>query len=114
MSKNLRVNLRNLKNGISNFIWYAPVIWRDYDWDWGYLVELLGRKLESMETQYRGRDKRRIKECRILCQRLLSGTVPRSQLYFQGLYKLHVVNADQWDMDRLTHLLRRHLLGWWW
>ena len=45
-----------LKRSIKSVIWFLPVIWRDRDWQYNFIYELLARKLEKVE-HYRQNDK---------------------------------------------------------
>ena len=44
---------RNLKYGFKNLIIWFPVIWRDQQWDYYYLFEILEKKLKLMEKDFR-------------------------------------------------------------
>ena len=39
----------SVKAGIKNLIKWFPVIWRDRDFDWMYLIEIIDHKLKYME-----------------------------------------------------------------
>lgn len=41
-----------LRIGLRNVIYYFPVIWKDRDWDWCFMMNLQKRKLESMIKYY--------------------------------------------------------------
>ena len=47
---------RSFKEGISNLIYWFPVIWRDRNYDHYYLSEILRHKLKSMVKFYDGPD----------------------------------------------------------
>ncbi len=38
----------NLKQGIKNLIKWFPIIWRDSDWDYAYLLTIIAFKMENM------------------------------------------------------------------
>lgn len=44
--------MRQIIRGIRNLITYAPLIWRDRDWDHSYLLEMLIFKLRHMEAAF--------------------------------------------------------------
>jgi len=39
---------RNIKNGVRNLIIWGPTIWRDRDWDYGFLLDMMSKKMEHM------------------------------------------------------------------
>ena len=40
--------LHNLKRGLRNCIYWLPIIWRDYHWDYFSLLEILKHKLDAI------------------------------------------------------------------
>jgi hypothetical protein len=40
--------LRQIRKGISNLIYYFPIIWEDRDWDYCYIYVMIEAKLERM------------------------------------------------------------------
>ena len=44
--------MRSVIRGLRNLIAYAPLIWRDRDWDHSFLLEMLIFKLRRMETAF--------------------------------------------------------------
>jgi len=77
---------------IRHLISWLPVIWRDQDWDWEYLVIILNRKLSNMEAFF-GSDMvhlmnsdsthERVKYARILTDRILADE------YFTMAFEAH-------------------------
>lgn len=51
--KTMRSKIRNLKKGVSNLFRWLPIIWKDRDWDYEYLYEIIHKKLEHMDKYYR-------------------------------------------------------------
>ena len=45
-------NFYDLKNGIRNLIRWLPVIWKDRDWDYAYIEDLMLAKLDHMIKYY--------------------------------------------------------------
>jgi hypothetical protein len=67
-----------LREGISNIIYWFPIIWKDRNWDHGYIYTMLQHKLKA-QAQYIGRrdwhtraqqDARRMTICVNLIQKL--------------------------------------------
>lgn len=50
---NLKSLYWNLEYGIKNLIRWFPIVWNDRDWDEGYLMILMQKKLEQMEKLHR-------------------------------------------------------------
>jgi hypothetical protein len=44
---------RDIKQGISNMVAYAPLIWRDRDWDYEFLYRMLLFKMKRMQPAIR-------------------------------------------------------------
>lgn len=42
--------MRNLRRGIRNIIYWLPVIWRDYHWDYSSFLDILRHKLEAIRV----------------------------------------------------------------
>jgi hypothetical protein len=49
----VRYWLKDIRYGIGNLIAYAPLLWRDRDWDHTYMWKLLLKKLKRMEPAIR-------------------------------------------------------------
>lgn len=50
---NMRSFPRDVKLGIRNLIIWLPIIWRDRDWDWQFLSEIMQFKLRNMSRFFR-------------------------------------------------------------
>lgn len=46
---------RNIKRGIKNLIKWTPVVWKDRDYDYQPLLEMMKFKLENMEDFFRNK-----------------------------------------------------------
>ena len=71
---------RYLKSGISNLVYWFPIIWQDKNWDHYYLLVILRHKMNSMVKFYDGPHAwgldspvlaHEMKLCRILLDRLI-------------------------------------------
>jgi hypothetical protein len=69
----------NIKTGIKNLITWAPIIWRDKQWDHYFLFEIMNKKLSLMEKFFDSDDvvildakktAKQIRVARILIERL--------------------------------------------
>lgn len=49
----IRRFFRHIPHGIRNLIDWFPIIWRDYDWDWEFLNDMLIFKLTRMTATFR-------------------------------------------------------------
>lgn len=47
----IRDSVRNFFDGVSNLVTWAPIIWRDRDWDYSFLLDMLEFKLRRMGAQ---------------------------------------------------------------
>ena len=102
-------------SGIRNLIDWLPVIWRDRDWDWIFLIRILRLKLSRMERFFEkdamiaDRDKvaRRIREARMLTDRLIADE------YWRHKDWQHEEFMVQQDVDRLCEIMRKYMRGWW-
>ena len=45
--------IKKLFHNIKNIIRWLPIIWRDRDWDYGFIYEILYQKLKNMELFFR-------------------------------------------------------------
>lgn len=50
--KNIYSEIRGFKRGIKNIIKWIPIIYKDADWDYEFLIDILIFKLKSMEEFY--------------------------------------------------------------
>lgn len=114
----------DLIRGMKNLYDYAPLIYRDRDWDHIYLAELLEFKLARMEKCLRNghllhANKRAdsVEICRILAGRLAN----EHESYYQKEYFVHEGKSSfysyrdrsKWDAQYLGKMLGKHLLTWW-
>lgn len=103
--------------GLRNVYRWAPVIWRDRDFDWSYLAEIMEYKLRRMGGVVNARRHRReMLVCAELLRRL------RADDYWQqewdrlgpgraaGKSATLLARADQAYLGRL---IGRHLSHWW-
>jgi len=51
--RNLYYGFRNTYEGIWNIIRWSPIIFRDRDWDWSHLAEIMEYKLRRMHKTFR-------------------------------------------------------------
>lgn len=106
---------------VVRFFDWLPVLWRDNDWDWVFVLILLRHKLERM-VQYWDRKRRHVgweKDVRhmkiaiLLIDRLVEND------YYTGYGEVDSfswINADKSrrsDLKTLCLLLERHLMDWW-
>jgi hypothetical protein len=121
---------RGVYYGIRDLVVYAPLIWRDRDWDSSFMLEIWEFKLRRMERHFRryghhlnsGRAADQMRLCAALCKRIhennyLSHMFREDWETFRPLmrarYPQYCAEQQEQDMDLLFKMLRKHLLGWW-
>lgn len=128
--------VRNIKNffrydihqGIKRLIIYFPIIWRDRDWDWYFLADLMEFKLRRMQkVMERGhfvksnKCARQIQICAELCKRLKADDI---MLYYydrrhgkpEGWYGAmckREKHIQQFYTEYLGKIMGKYLLWWW-
>ena len=74
------MNWRNIKQGIKNLKDWFPIVWKDKDWDYHYILLLMRFKLEKMDKLFRSdnvhitnaeRHADEMKECVLLLDRII-------------------------------------------
>lgn len=123
--RNLRYAWHDITGGIANLVRWAPVVWRDRWFDSAYAFDLLEFKLRMMADRFEefdhhvgaDRDARNMRICAELCRRISSDRYLLAPRYFKrDLSRTRsriILEARQRDLDYLSTLLRKHLLGWW-
>jgi hypothetical protein len=124
MGETLKIWWIQFCNGVRKLWYWAPIIWRDYDWDHVYLLHLMRHKLRAMHKELSrmlhpvyAKELRHIQVCIWLLDRLIEddyGSQPdiAGRTYGHGW-------ADHWqkhqaqDLQYLCRLLGKHLLKWW-
>jgi hypothetical protein len=53
MLTTIKRTFRNFKQGIKNFLYWTPIIWKDRNWDHYYVFEILKHKLKA-QSKYIG------------------------------------------------------------
>lgn len=87
----IRHGWSDLKCGILNLVVWFPIIWKDRNWDYFYILEILHKKLSLMEHFIREdgihinnkEDADKIKLCVVLIDRLLKDE------YYENVFKHH-------------------------
>lgn len=111
--------LNNLKYGIKNIYVWFPVIWKDRQFDHGYLYTVLGKKLELMETFFLSDDTnvvnakkygKQIKIARILCNRLETEDYSNPNKWADWKYS---IQQEKQDREYLFDLMKKRVPEWW-
>lgn len=120
---------RHLLRFIPRLWAYLPVIWRDEDWDYGYLLEVMQFKLARLRnslTHHNDDDKHK-KRIRIV--ELLIGRVIASE-YGQAEHDEWAKNepkdwdkmkdiitrveySENQDLEMLFNIMKKHIRRWW-
>lgn len=108
--------LYKLRQGITNLMQWAPLIWRDRDWDWAFLARILEFKFRRMSKSLatgshlrRERDARQCLVCAELARRLAEDN------YFEmhnRNWKRAEASAKN-DQRYLGLMLGKFLRHWW-
>lgn len=97
--------------GIKNLIRWFPIIWRDRDWDWVFLAEMMEYKLrrmsENLNKNVRGEDARQCLLCAELLKRLRADDISDKRLWY-----IHEIRMDEWQ-KMLGRYLGKYLRNWW-
>ena len=120
----LKDSLEDVYYGIKNVIRWAPVIWRDADFDWEYLAHVMEYKLRRMSKNFganqRHTDWNRQERQTLICAELLHRL--RKDEYFRNAEKRYeniglqvkAAQAQQkYDQEYLGKILGKYLNHWW-
>ncbi|MDD3123205.1 MAG: hypothetical protein PHC62_06830 [Candidatus Izemoplasmatales bacterium] len=109
----------SLKYGIKNILFWFPVIWKDRQFDHGYLYTILGKKLELMEAFFLSDDTnvanakkygKQIKIARILCNRLETEDYSNPNKWADWKY---ADRQEKQDREYLFDLMKKKVPAWW-
>lgn len=117
--RNMWYHIRTFPRKFRRAIRYFRIGYQSEDWDYYYLLELMALKLREMERTwevpfYVGEEKdlKRIREARILCERIMEPKFPR-RTYFDSIFHCRIAHKrEEKDLDRLG-VVMRHALKWW-
>jgi len=96
--------LDNFCTGIKNLIAWFPVIWKDRQWDYMYLLRIINKKLELMLKDFETDPENLNEEI---------AELHTAQLYLQCLIQEHDWKLREEKLKDFTNQLNKHLLGWW-
>ena len=115
----------NVTDGVKNLIKWAPVIWKDRDWDQAFLYEIMRHKLKLMEDYFYSdhtmcvdakKRAEEIKTCRILLDRILKEEYiefdPNKCPYPWDYFKNEAYMLKQ-DIDYLFKIMSKRSSDWW-
>lgn len=140
--KNIKYFINDIFYGIKNIITYAPLIYRDRDWDFSYIDIMLRFKLKRMSELLRIKDRhtttqqhvKQINFCIKLLDRLIAddythpeylnhldvivtnGTFKSKRLYTDEQFKKWMEWENHWksrDRRLLYKILDKHIEEWW-
>lgn len=119
----------NVNNGVRNLIAYAPVVWRQHDFDWEFMAELIAFKAERMARHIGGgdihtsarKDARRLMECSILLRRLIDDAAQEDAAKHGARLSdgqrrqraLTALDIDKQRQERVGYLIGRYMRSWW-
>lgn len=126
MLEKFRYNILNVYIGINNLIDYAPIIWKDRDWDQFFLYELMAFKLGKIEKEIESFDKnlgltykdhnKRVKNLKIAraCLKRLSN---EDYFYYMTTnFKEEIQKEErliQQDLETFAKIFVKHSRTWW-
>jgi len=106
----------NIYYGIENITSWFPLIWNDRDWDYSYLLRILNKKFDRMESYFNeyGITKtseskaRKILICKNLCKRLYEDDYMIKSHSTKRCFKI-----QEYDRELLCKYIKKYLLTWW-
>lgn len=109
----MRVFFRNIKYGVENLIKWLPIIWRDRDWDYEFLLLIMSFKMNSMaklhkkhgNSVYSDKYAEQLDDCAKLAERVANND-------YDGNFKEHEELANK-DLDLLFSNMRKNIQDWW-
>ena len=109
--------LYSLKRGIINLIRWFPIVWRDEDWDWAFLAEIMEFKFRNMSRCFKHcghsvdseRQARNTLICAELLKRLREDGFGESSSI---TYRLHESRMKGWQ-EMLGRYIGKYLRNWW-
>lgn len=114
MTTRIKDALRNIKYGLQNFWKYKTLIWRDRDWDWAYLYQIMEFKLQEMAKLHReyGICTNNIG----LAEEMEEAAGCLNRIY-EDMYELddYLKSRDmsEADLERFCKLFKENSKGWW-
>jgi hypothetical protein len=117
--RNMWYWIQRFPGALRRAVRYFRIGYQSGDWDYYYLIELMALKLREMEkvweTPYyvgQEKDEKRIREARILCERIMKSEIP-TKTYFDSRFHGKVAfKMNERELDRLC-VVMRHALKWW-
>jgi hypothetical protein len=104
----MKMKMKKIINNIKRIIKWTPVIWKDRDWDYVYLYQIIYKKLDTMEDFFRS-DKtmtmdslntaEEIREAKKILKRMIE-----EYSYYEGYEN---------DKERFFELLNKNIQKWW-
>lgn len=119
--------IKGIPTGIINLIKWMPIVWKDRDFDHGYLYDMLQFKLKNMEDFFYSdytwcanskRKAKEIKTCRILLDRIVKEEYVeydcQNPKHTSGMkYFKNEGYMLQQDLDMLFNIMRKKSQRWW-
>ncbi len=110
--------------GFGNMLRWAPVIWKDRDFDWHYLAVVMEYKLARMGAVFEhghlmnsDRSARQCKVAAALLRRMMADNYDKDwESVLQPRHLQYFLTADRLkneDLRYLTLLMRKHMFRWW-
>lgn len=117
----------DIKKGIENIIKWLPIIWKDRDWDWAYLAEIMEFKLRNMAdhnekySYHVGAEKevRSMRVCAALLKRLRDDNVyyDNAEAACGGMlgtgWADKVNELSKADSEYLFKVMNKRMRHWW-
>jgi hypothetical protein len=54
--KNIKWHIKQFVHHVKNLIYWFPVIWNDYDWDYIFMLKIMRHKLNNMQNFFNSKD----------------------------------------------------------
>ena len=119
------LSLYAIMDGISNLIKWFPLIWKDQDFDYGYLYDILYFKLGEMQKFFESGDTysanadqyaEQIKECRRLLKRIINESVMDENWDFDSGFTRplnEIYELEKEEKKLFWNMMCDNIDGWW-
>ena len=94
--------------GIKNLWRWFPIIWKDRDWDYYYIFQVLKFKLEKQAKHLNKYGSERDAELMMTCVRLINKL--QNEEYYEAYYDSKPMNNEMMHKCQAQHNKAKHLL----
>ena len=88
--------IRNFKNGIKNVIYWFPIIWKDRNYDYNYIYDVLIHKLKSQSNYIRSKNRFLSSEQSVRRMNICISLIKKIQNDYYGTEYVDYFKEEQW------------------